>query len=917
MNTFLQEQCVTKVNILFDNHSERNVALLSGTKQTNNLEIINGNVYVNNVLQKTVHKDNTLYWEDNDGRCWTIKADNPMGPYRGIMMHKGNILRFTALPSTSYMLCHPWIGQNGNSENVRIRLEYGLSPSKGGGFFSFCKFGCMSGDKAELVITNLEDKEKKDEEIFDQYYASISVDTSCNILFKIDLSGIIPFLEEMGLDYGIATNYNLHTTPGFTEIVGKAMDDDGTEVDVKTEKRLTGTSESVCFSQNEKSVLMNNFIQSNMFALLKDDVAPMSVTELYSLSAPDPEKINDDYSSLLTSIFIYFGFDESYHYKPGNMDIPYSSWLGTTTKEAEFSKIKGILHFNDSEANNFLSKLKDSKELDIMESVDKFAKVSICNSFASSGVEKIIDAFDLGQLPPFKDKKTTISYKSNYYFNGYYSKKDKNMDSFIANPKMNNLQTLLMRELYTNRVQGLRKYLDSKEVTPESWAEKLYNHCVLNINNILLTTYATGGNKSLLKHLCTMLDLLCDKPKVPVDQKASNDKTEFLSYGSALYLYVMSFGTSQLADSLSITEDNVDECRTYLTMFFHQLAEDYFHNTEKLAPEIVNTIAEINQKYNLKTAEDMKTAYDAHMDEMIAILVKDFSKNPITTGLIKNPFAKSIYGELGVMAMYGLVFFMLLPTFTNWKNASDEERAFAVLGTVRIVVGVGCDVVRLAAIRTLSNPNSTIAQKKNAVQRLKYGGDDFNTIRDIYKSKNGSNNINIVDELENTARYRAKSDVDINLTTKSFRMANILLRSINIAIMGFAVYEMGKKLVMDIQNGEGALVITFDVLQEVCLGASLICEGVSLVLDCMGLACEVIPLVGVGFMIGSLVISMLEQLLVKPKEKDSPEVAFTKDVLSSFAVSLPYPDQKWIDEYILKKNKINKLLLAKALPVGC
>ena len=123
---------------------------------------------------------------------------------------------------------------------------------------------------------------------------------------------------------------------------------------------------------------------------------------------------------------------------------------------------------------------------------------------------------------------------------------------------------------------------------------------------------------------------------------------------------------------------------------------------------------------------------------------------------------------------------------------------------------------------------------------------------------------------------------------------------------------MGRKIKQDFENGEGADIITLDILQESCLVIGGLCELISIGSGILGKTCEFIPYVGTFLLIGSMVFSAVESFIESSKKQpDSPEVAFTKEILSPFVVKLPYPPQKWIDENILKKE--NKMLMANII----
>ena len=154
MNTFFQKQGVTQVNLVFDKQEKTNSFLLSASDRERNIEVVNGDVYVNKARQKTVRIDDTLYWEDSEGRQWAIKGKHPMKPYRGVVNQNGSVQRFTALPTTSYLLYYTTKDESGQPQKIQFRLEYGLTTSDEG-FITFFRFWYLNDGVEELAATNL------------------------------------------------------------------------------------------------------------------------------------------------------------------------------------------------------------------------------------------------------------------------------------------------------------------------------------------------------------------------------------------------------------------------------------------------------------------------------------------------------------------------------------------------------------------------------------------------------------------------------------------------------------------------------------------------------------------------------------------------------------------------------------------
>lgn len=903
----------TSVSLVFEGQNQnlkRENGLMSVSAMPD-VEFVEGSIFIDNTPVESVLHHNTFYWEhgeDEHKSRWALMAGNPIKPYVGVMEHYGNKNIFIALPSARYNLSYMYNDTiTGAQLNVKFILEYGLEQDTDG-YHAYCRFFYNSEQEGLILAGSNAIMDKKEEEaMYTSNGVSISVNTKGNLCVVADFSSTVEVARSIFPDFlpGFASYFNIEISYTFEKITGTAQySSSQAEMSIQQEvaNRLKASKVNI---KQQHGKLLNAMAESGFSNILSSYQAPLSPADLFSLSAPNAQTVSEQYSQLLFSTIMYYSFDLNFHYTPNNTNISYGQWFGVH-KDAALNSIKGILGYKETESVvKYLDDLIGSDKQKFMDFVSDFSKATLSNSFSSTGKQDILNAFNLS-VASGTTKQDAISYICRYYFNGTYEADGSIPASMRMNPIAVKIQKKLMSSLYEVQVEGFSRYTRLEVDQKKEWAEKLYNNCVKNIAGISVQLYAPGGNKSHLKHLCTMLDCLDDSEQIAVEEDTNNENK--ISYSGALYTHILNLSTTELTDSLTINEDNVEICRIYIKEFFYQLADIYFRKSEQLAPDIERAIANLVQECNAKNAEQMHEAVDAHLEEMISLMTRTFANNPISTGLAKNPFAKSLFGELAPLAVYGLAFYLVYPTFKEWQTATDVERGVAVALTIRVVAGVTCDAMRLSAIKTLSNPNATLSSKINAAQRLKFGGDNFGTIRDIFNAGN-KQNFSLPQDLVESARYKISPTYaqDVSKVTKFFRMANVALRVTNVALVGFAAYSLGIKITHDIQNHESDAIIAMGILEEICLVGSGVLELISLGLDLAGIVCEFIPYVCVILMVFTVIFEFITSLLESKKPKpDSPEVSFTKLVLSPFVSLIPYPTQEWINKNC-KENNVIKL----------
>ena len=916
--------CLPEMTLMFcENQNELRTPLIQTLKNPQ-IGIARGKVLIDSMPVDSIFQDDTFYWETEEGdnkEKWALLL-KPFGqPHIGVMEKNGIIRKFMAMPQSRYKMHYMH-----NGTQVNFDFIYGVEKTDEG-HNAYCKIlfnnqvisSSSLADKAESMIYN--------DKGFGMYVNDKSI-----ICVDADLS-VINIIRDFEQDYlsdFYALYFQFEISGSFETIKGKAKlekSEEGVELTGEIDYGAKNTNSLKAGNTIRVAQLKKNCVNSNFTANLKTS-NDLSITELFSLPVPDQQTVSEQFSYLFFNTMMYYAADLKYKYIPKNMEISYADWLGVK-RPLVIKSFATLLGYGDDNKKtlNFIMNLTATTDTEMKKLINAFIRdfstVSISNAFSCSEDSKLKDAFDIDVSSTATSKEETIHQICNYYFSGKYEAETEqdyeHPASMALNPIAVKLQKKLMCALYEVKVEGFSKYCHNDK---ESWAKALYQKCLQNISGIISKSYLVGGSLGYVKHLCTMLDCLDDSPQIILEERnpeATQDtpKNEqkapsMISYAEALYTHVLNLEITQLIDNLTITTEDEVICRNFLKEFFEQLLDTYYSQSKLLSVEVNKSLAEITTKLNKKTEEQQREALDAQIDEMIIFMTKSLDKNPISSGLSKYPFAKSLFGELGPLAMYGLAIYLVHGAFKNPGKSSWDEMGVAVTLCLRVVAGVTCDVLRLSAIRTLSNPTAPLGAKIDAAYRMKFGGDDFHMVRDIYANADG---ISLPEEIEQSARYKVSEEykVHISKTTKFFRGMNIFMRVANIALLAFSAYSLGKKISNDIENNESNAIIAMGFMQEICIGGMLLLEGTSLILDAVGICCEVIPYIGTILMIGTVIFTFIEMILEGKKPvPENPEVMFTKDVLTPFLKKLPLPSVEWVVENCNKqvlRASANKLAL--------
>jgi hypothetical protein len=895
------------MKVLFDKvEKQSNIAV----PDTETIGIADGIVSIDGKPVHSSFHENAYYWEREVGGkmetgCLLLK---PLGQINRGFISRGNVVyNFTALPESKYTLNYSYTGKDG-VVNVGFEFILGVEPHDKS-YHTYGKFiyGTDVQGKPQVVASS-SFADESTSLIYAGQCLAIIVDSTNQLQVKADLSALVSLPRSISTyipDFQ-ALYFDFTLIPDFQTITGSAKDD-------RLSSGVYVLSGSVELTRN---VLQNSFARddaktaqfnencrvSPLVSALRADADVPTATDLWLCPQPDMQKVSGDLSSLIFAVMLYHAADMNFHYTPTNTDINYAKWL-EGTKDGAKSTICGLVGIQEDKVPDFInSLLVDAGTKAFLED---FAKAVISNAFRTSDPDHndLIDAFGITKGPNAETVRETIEQICKYYFRGNYdtvSGDNAHPASMASNKYAIALQSKLTGILYAHKVEGFLKYYNSEN--PQNWANELYKKCIENITGISSKVFSNDQSSATqgaagLKHLCMMLNCLDDSPQIQVEVNKSNIEANKLTYAQALYTHIYNLSATSLLDTLVIKEDEETECKDFIKDFIKEVLEDIYSGSEKITESALQAIGLQVADFKKKYGEGLDLIISAQMNEVTAFMLKMSTTFSIAQCFPRAPFGGAIADEICPIAIYAYALYKAYGTFKN-PDAYWTDRATAVTACIRVFFGVGCDILRLSAIKTLTSTTADLNAKMDAIMRLKFGGKEMSTIKDIARFGNEGEEIEIPDSIIESARYKISPEAVeyVSKTTKFFRGADIFLRGANVALFAFAAVSLGIKIKHDFDTGQPGITKWFDIMQEICVSGAALSEAVSLGLDMFDIVCDGIPLVGNVLMVAGLLLSALEAIFVgTPPVPEAPDITFTKEVLSPFVKALPLPSLDWLN----------------------
>lgn len=881
-------------------------ALLNRAAGFDNIISVSGqNVFYGDSAADTVMNGNALYWEHNgEEGCLWLYHNGLCG--HGYVIQDGHKYEVDAQSDDAVF---PLTYVNGEGLTVTADLHAGTRnhPSTGG----FVIYGALyyNGEKVFESYECDENGNMKAGQIDNGFLRSTF---DGHLRFLITLS---PLWDALGADTVhsfIGTDFNIYSgtidiSPDYSCISGGAIAEQATQfvegVMVTTKGReyklLTGKklfAQLKAVDKSEDSSARVDELQKKFSAFGN---APMSITELFTLPAPDMYAANQKAVEVLYYLTIAYVADQTYNC--GGQDIPWSNWFGMTKETAE-TRVKDI----DYRILDLIEKNGDQRVKDFLLS---YAKATLSNSYVSSPDTTLQDALS-GAKSRLKGDKSYCSLPSlvSYYLQGDGEQGlSKDPGYCIAMEEIN-------RYVYAKLTPNLLKYMES---SPGEWAKKLYDQCCANLQMLKLTVLTGSKGSTEISHKTMMLNLLDHIKHDGIITNADGVSTP-ITYGAAIYAKVFNYQLSELADMLG--EGYLDpKSANYIEMMKHIYGVFYaeLQKTESdyFTKDILNAFqkemkdfADLTQELFIQTCLEMTEAginMISHGSTLTAVIPK-----------LKNLSAKpwgATCGTVVSIIMYAASLASLSTVFMNWNKATGLEKAEAILICVQSVANIAVSGVKFASIRTLVNGNASPAEKINAALRLKFDGEEMSNIKGLAKVGEFEN----IEEfgMETGSRYGAELGADaaqnISKFTKFFRVAEAFVRALNVLLMGFIVVISSIEIAKEIATGGWNVSAVMEVLSTACFAATMVIDAVVLVGEIVFSATfSVLPVVGAVTALCGLVFQIVAMFTRKPK---NPVVEFIRNVIVSFLNTLDIPSKEWVETQKSSTDQINTAITVKGL----
>lgn len=643
--------------------------------------------------------------------------------------------------------------------------------------------------------------------------------------------------------------------------------------------------------ETHNSLVVNDVQKRALKAKLESvSDSPKSITELYTLPAPNMKEANVLASQTLYNLMVYYVADKIFDCK--GTKIEWHRWFGKNkdmAKEMVVNVDSRILNLVEGE---------DANE-EVQKFLVNYAKGSLANAYAGSSDSDIETALESAKER--LKKACTLPELCSYYLQG-------DGNTSLAKDKGYNIAIeIINKYAYAKLTPGLLKYIEDAD---GNWGEQLYKQCLATLPQLQIE--AISGGSSELSHKTMMLNILDDK-KYDNLVVGVNGTSVPMTYGVALYTKVFNLQLSQIADALGISftgDPNTPDFRKMMREIFNIMWEELQKDTsDYFSAEILKAFREEREKFKeLQQEEYIQECIDMTIAgmEMIQAGATISSVIPKLKELSKKPSA-TYTGLSCSILFYAVSLGSLATVFMKWDKATAAEKVEAILVCIQGVCQIAMSIRKILDMRILLNPNSTPGEKINAALRLRLDAEDMSTIRGM-ASVDGTE----IDTCSSSCAQEFALELEeenfeavASKFTKFFRIAEYVLRGLTVVLMGLVTVMSAVELAKKVKEGGWSTEIYLEVISTSLMGLCCVLEGVTLVVDLVGGTCACIPVIGAVCCLVGLVFQIIAMAISEPI---NPMVRFITDEINPFLNGLDIPSPEWIKEH----NKSDNLAVAFA-----
>lgn len=850
-----------------------------------------GFVLSHGVLHPSCRRGNVIYWEDDTEKGCLWLYHHGLAAH-GFIERNGKRQEFVWKAEDAEYLLHYTSGE----KDIDYHLFMGtrIDPATSG----FLLYGKLTFNGVTIIESFACDENGhiKPGESDNGFFRTHLTDKG-NLAADLDLSSRWTLGEDLAHQM-LGQDFNLWSasfvlSSDFASLSGTAIEQK-TANGVSQAGASFSLSGSLCVAHDlplQAPVLSEEKGQALRAGLLTVGDSPRSITELYTLPAPNMADANKLAAETLYYLAVYYVADKTFSCQ--GTDISWSNWFG-------LSKDKARDHVVDLDSR--LLDLVDGQNArqEVKDFLLKYAQACLSDSYTGSSDATLTQALSGAK----KRLSGQYAYCSLPDLCSYYLEGD-GQTCLAQDPGYNLLLDEITRYAYMKLTPGLQKYRDDPQ---KNWAEDLYNQCCKNLQQLRITALTGNQGSTQVSHKSMMLTILDDQPHEISDSNQGDQKIS-MTYGAALYAKVFNLQLAAMADALGVeyTRCGEGEFIQMMRIIYGSLWDELQKQTsDYFSADILNQFQQLQKEYADLTKEEFIQSCVDMTQAGLDLLSNGASLTsliPQLKSLCDKPWA-AYSSQVCSIVFYAVSVASLSTVFMDWKDATAAEKAEAILTCVQSVANIAVSAIKFADIRTLVSSDASFEEKLNAALRLKFDGQDMSTIKSLANANGEEWDLGLDDM---SARYRAKvigSDEEIeqvSMGTRFFRVAEIAVRCLNVLMMGFIVVVSGLEIAKEIRAGGYNVSVYLEIISTSLLSLSCLCEAAALVTDIVGLSCACLPAIGAVAAFLGIIAQIVASCLKKPV---NPLAAFIEDVIVPFLDSLTIPSAQWVKDHASTSNLV-------------
>lgn len=616
------------------------------------------------------------------------------------------------------------------------------------------------------------------------------------------------------------------------------------------------------------------------------DNAPLSIDDLFTLAAPPQIQIEDPDNPgtyLLvdgqqhvhqksTEILSYLAAYYTAGVESSDKQLTYSDLYGYTK---EYAKTQ-IHQISPAIITEIEAEIDGDKKQYVVEFLKKFSDIILSSSYAGSSNQYIQKGFE---------KVTKPVGRCEYYMADNHTGAMQNEKGYQV------AMSIIDRCVYLSMVPRLNEYCGEQA---DQWAEDLYYTAIDRLTMLQLQTLG-GSNRGT--HLAKMLTILDNKKHVLKQSqqggaiKDDDGKEVEMPYGAALYAQLFNMSLAEMGNSFKGPDDKANFFKVMEIMFgdlydkiasgqISDIPEDIFNELQKVL-EIERDVFIIDQLCQLEEYLNF------------SLLMSD-----LVSSIAKYGAGKNVFDKITCCTIYVMIGFSFSSVFTQWDRLTDAEKAESILSCFLCVVGVAREAITWKSVSQLIDPTTPAEIRTQAAYRLKYGGTDFEAIKNAIP-QDPANPYDLAQRLDATSKQYSLSGVKAKLSfcSKVFVCLETAFRVMNVLLLGYAFIMSSMSLVDLFKYDYSEALRTVSVINTILLGVSFVLELADMgirfgVIAASGQIASMIPGISLGVMLLTFAFTIAE-LILKSDEVKPPIQLIIEEHSAKTVAALPEPPPDW------------------------